>query len=271
MLRAYMDDSGSHYTSHNCVVGGYWGGVNHWRKFERAWNRIVVSEGIREFKARTFWRRSRGKRVPPYAGWSDERANHFLDQLLGVIEETKVFPFAAGVLGGDWTALAPYKTQVMTANEMPRLQKSLFLPFQRSILRALGYCYRGVPMNFVFDENSDILLKQAMHSCFDRLKKQLKEEKDPLYESMGDLTFDGSEKAAPLQAADLIAYQAHQYAREANGNENHPIQAPYRRAISRFRTKDDFWLYDGRRFAELDSSIEVSRTLKVNLGNVQQQ
>jgi hypothetical protein len=54
VLQVYMDDSGSHETSHNCVVGGYWGSVNHWRNFSREWDQIIAAEGLKEFKSKTF-------------------------------------------------------------------------------------------------------------------------------------------------------------------------------------------------------------------------
>lgn len=78
-------------------------------------------------------------------------------------------------------------------------------------------------MNFVFDENSDNMLKQAMLTCFDRIKEDLSESSDPPLENMGELSFGDSEKAAPIQATDLLAYQAHQYAKEATGNKDHPV------------------------------------------------
>ncbi len=71
MLQAYMDDSGSHDSSHNCVVGGYWGGVNKWRCLEREWNATLSDFEIEEFKARTFFRRVNGKRVAPYSDWTE--------------------------------------------------------------------------------------------------------------------------------------------------------------------------------------------------------
>jgi len=56
MLKAYIDDSGSHEQSHACVVPGYFGGVNRWKEFERRWRRVLVEHGIGEFHARFFWR-----------------------------------------------------------------------------------------------------------------------------------------------------------------------------------------------------------------------
>ena len=57
MMQAYMDDSGTHANSHNCVIGGYFGGVNEWRRFERQWKPILDEYNISEFHGRRFWAR----------------------------------------------------------------------------------------------------------------------------------------------------------------------------------------------------------------------
>jgi len=86
--------------------------------------------------------------------------------------------------------------------------------------------------------------------CYAEVKKLASG--DRVFEnSLGELTFADSEVALPLQAADLIAYAAHNWAKEANGNQNHPVDPIYMRALRHFRTQDDFWLYDARRMAHL--------------------
>jgi hypothetical protein len=113
-------------------------------------------------------------------------------------------------------------------------------------------------MNFVFDESSDKQLKAAMLMVFDRIKDWLREEKELLYANMGELSFGDSVKAAPLQASDLLAYQAHQYAKSAAGDEHYPVNDVYRRAMIRFKTRDDFWLYDTVRLAQIGKVAELS-------------
>lgn len=97
MMQAYMDDSGSHTNrSHNCVVGGYFGGVNEWVKFERQWKPILTEYAVSEFHSRRFYaRNSQRELVGEYAGWSNRKHTEFLDKLLGVIESRKIYPFAA--------------------------------------------------------------------------------------------------------------------------------------------------------------------------------
>src|SRR5882724_2648979 len=99
MLQAYMDDSGSHSDSRVCVVGGYFGGVNRWREFERRWNPILERYGIREFHAKEFWRRTpQGTGTGEYKDWGGAKLDEFLNVLLNVIQMTQIYPFAVGVL-----------------------------------------------------------------------------------------------------------------------------------------------------------------------------
>ncbi len=153
MLVAYMDESGTHDGSHNCVVAGYWGGVKEWTRFEYSWRRALNGEDIEKFHANEFWPRIDGERIGPYKGWSDERHRGFIDKLLAVIEASNITPFAAGVLGGEWNKQPPRYHRVFTGMNDEQLAKpgpkSLFLPFQVCVVRASGYCKPGKRMNFV--------------------------------------------------------------------------------------------------------------------------
>lgn len=209
MLQAYMDDSGSHDGSHNCVVAGYWGGVNRWRRFERTWSAILAREGIEEFKANEFWPLNKGQHVGPYRGWSDERHAFFIRDLLVAIAESGIVPFGCGVLGGEWDQQPLTLREIITLADAPRKEKSMFVPFQRNIYRAASYCKPGVCMNFVFDQSTIPHVKTGLVRCFDGIREQAVEFNDPLRHHLGELTFADSKKAAPLQASDLLAYEMH--------------------------------------------------------------
>ena len=68
MLQVYMDDSGSHDDSHNCIVAGYWGSVVQWSALEAEWRQVLSVYGQEEFKSNKFWRKSSGKRVSHMQG-----------------------------------------------------------------------------------------------------------------------------------------------------------------------------------------------------------
>jgi hypothetical protein len=90
--------------------------------------------------------------------------------------------------------------------------------------------------------------------CYSELKNRLVE--DDLASHLGDFTLADSKEALPLQAADLIAYEARRYAIEADGDDKAPVNTTYRRALRNIRSAEDFWLFDERRFTHLHRFIK---------------
>ena len=253
MMQAYMDDSGSHANSHNCVIGGYFGGVNEWRRFERQWKPILEEYRISEFHSRKFWARNyKRELVGEYKGWSDRKHREFLDKLLKVIESRKIYPFASGVIGEEWVKQNVYDRRFFTGatRKYPSgaPSKPIFLAFITCVTRVLSHCHPGVKVHFVFDSNPQTMGWASI--CYAQLRTLSATDRQ-FGDSLGDLTFSSSDTALPLQAADLIAYAAHNWAKAANGNQDHPVDPVYMRALKNFKTKDDFWLYDARRFSRL--------------------
>jgi hypothetical protein len=118
------------------------------------------------------------------------------------------------------------------------------------VIRVASHCHPGVKVNFVFDDNAQTIGWASI--CYSDLKRMAIEDDDrSLAASLGELSFASSEAALPLQAADLIAYQAHKWAKAADGNTDHPIDKVYMRALRNFKSKEDFWMYDEGRFARL--------------------
>ncbi len=95
-----------------------------------------------------------------------------------------------------------------------------------------------------------------MLEVYSRLLRDAEEDNDPTRENFGDLIFADSGQAAPLQAADLLAYEAHRYAKKVAQDSKAPMRREYHRALSRFRSRDDFWLFDAPRFQNIERVLE---------------
>jgi hypothetical protein len=54
MIRAYLDDSGTHRGSQCVVVAGWMGTAKTWRSFSREWNNYLKQSGISVFRASNF-------------------------------------------------------------------------------------------------------------------------------------------------------------------------------------------------------------------------
>lgn len=147
MIEGYFDESGIHDGAKVCIVGGYYGTQAAWRKFEREWFKILAhypelqNEG---FHARRFFGRDpAGRRIGPFAGWSDEKANKLLERLVQGILRNRVFPIGYGAIVADFLALSLLQRQWLTGAHF-RLDgkyvsggnptKPYYVPFQFCIL-----------------------------------------------------------------------------------------------------------------------------------------
>src|ERR1041385_7764529 len=95
MIRAYLDESGIGRSDEVCIVAGWIGSTKQWAMFEERWQR--ASKGV-VFHGTEFFRRDdKGKRLGPYAGWTDNQAKEYVDALLGVLERGNVTAFGTMV------------------------------------------------------------------------------------------------------------------------------------------------------------------------------
>ncbi len=257
MIRVYMDDSGTHKDSPYCLIAGYWGGSGQWAKFERGWRQILNEYKVPEFHAKQYWARDQNKqRVGPYKGWSELRRKQFLFELLTVIGKYKVYPFAHGVRRSEWQKQSAEERQMLcgATDTLRAPDNPMFMAFRTCVLRTIRHCKPGVVMHFVFDSNENTDGWAVI--CYGELKRLLAKANDPNARHIGDLTFVDSARAWPVQAADLLAYEAYKYAIWADGDLTVKVRPSYMLALRNFRSRDDFWLYDAQRFSNLRRSVQ---------------
>jgi len=264
MLQAYMDDSGSHDGARVCTLAGYFGGWRRWMEFELAWGKVLLAYNVEEFHARRFWGRDKqGYRLDEYKSWDDKKAKRFLGELLTIIESSKeIHPFASGVVASEWEQQTLSDRRMFTGASPRRPSgkpsKSIFLALQRCVICVARYCKPGIKANYFIDSNKQLDAWATI--CFYEMKERYKQDNDDICLSMGTLTPDDSKTALPLQAADLLAYEARLYAENVivTGNRN-TMRETYRRALANIRSEDDFWLFDERRFGWLRNVLDASR------------
>ncbi len=255
MLRAYMDDSGTHAGAPNSLIAGYWGGVKEWSAFEWKWKQVLLEFGIDEFHAKVFWQRQPpdGKRLKPYTDWDDDRHHSFIDKLLRVIESSNVTPFAYGVSIQAWENRSDFWKRIFVGPGFGKgkAHDPLFLSFQVAISKTVLYCKSGKKMHFVYALDSK--------NCgrFLQWYQQFKRETDGDDDRLGDLIFSVTRQAVPLQAADLLAYEAQRYKKKSKGDVNAPLRDEYKRALCHLKSLDDFWLFDEPRLRNLEGILDT--------------
>src|SRR6266849_2748605 len=77
-------------------------------------------------------------------------------------------------------------------------------------------------------------------------------------EGLGEFTVADSKKALPLQAADLLAYEAFKYVQFAKGDKNVEVRPQYALALKNFRSIEDFRLFDEERMNGLMKAITTA-------------
>jgi len=260
MFRAYLDESGIHDDAPVCLVCGYFGHEFAWRKFNKNWERILAHEKLEEFHAWKYWSRdSKGERVNEYRGWSDERAERFLDDLLDVITKAKIHPVGAVVVMEHWHPLDADEREYLTGGLYkggkfrPRgaPKKPYYLPFQSCILNAARYTSLGKKMHFRFDWNKH--LKGHAQELYKKFKTI---DNLSVRGSLGKISFPRGEDAPGLQAADLFAYQTYKFAPSRIKNPKAQPNKILMRTLSRARSWHDFVFFDEK---GIELSLEAFR------------
>lgn len=259
-LESYMDDAGSHNGAPVSVIAGYFGGHLRWEPFQNRWNNVLLKYGTKEFHAYKFWKRNdKRQRIGEYKGWSDEKANAYIDELLTIIEKnTRIFPFAVGVQNSEWDKQRMDNRRILSGasrkHPSGKPSKSMFLAFQRCVIRVANYCNPGIKAHYFYDDDHGKNSAWA-NICYSNLKDHFKERDADIHSSMGEITMADGDVAVPLQAADLLAYQTKKYAEKLLRTGREIVRVEHVRALTNIRSKEDFWLFDRSRFAQIEKAF----------------
>lgn len=252
MLQAYLDESGIHGDAHACVVAGYTGSVAAWKKFERPWCRLLKKYALSEFHAQRFWGfQEGGKRASPFYSWTDERADEFLEEVFRIIEDSRIAPVGAAVPAGDWTVVPKELRHFLTGGDYDPNRKTPVTPGapNKSYHLALGSCLvnaarhapAGSRVHFVLDLNNQLapyatkLFQKYREKGSIRVRKRL-----------GSISFETSDVALPLQAADLLAFQLYKQVGFKLVGQEQPRNPILERALCNLKSQQDIPLYDAR-------------------------
>jgi hypothetical protein len=210
VLQAYLDESGIHDDAKYCVLAGFAGSTEQWKRFEELYSAVGKDAVTPGFHAQRFFARAPA-RVSPYAGWTEKRAENLIDGLLKAIFGSHIHPYGAIV---DIEAFRSYSLEERayltgkSRDEKNSLltgapEKPYYLVFQSSIIEALRKFKRvNWKVHFAFDQQN--LFAPYAVILYQRMKAS-PEMKD-WARRMGDLSFKARSDATPLQAADLFCH-----------------------------------------------------------------
>lgn len=194
-----MDESGVHSGASSVAVGAYFAKSCVWRNFTKEWN--TAKRPIKVFHS-TDCQHLRGE----FKGWSKERRDDFVANLLRVIRDHHIAGLVIGIQMDDFRA---------ALDNRPDLINAFGNPYGACVQWALSTVMQAAidhnsdePIQFVHEVND---YKGEALSVFDWLKSELRPH------NTVTLEFGGKSTYVPLQAADILAYEGSKFLRNPAG------------------------------------------------------
>ncbi len=203
MLRAYFDRS--ELTPGVVAVGGFLYNSDGWVRFEKNWNEVLSSEGVKCFHMTDLETRQDefGR------GWEDpKRRKVFLRRLIGVIGSIKPLAVSSGMLTTDYEALSESQKRRIGSH-----------PYVWCAIDAVTEA-----MKWVRDHSNSVAPIACVLDIGDKGKGEVldtltaaKQQNRDFDKYLNSVSFEKKTNMVPLQAADFFAYEtAKQLLRIAN-------------------------------------------------------
>jgi hypothetical protein len=231
-MEVYADESGIHNGSKRCVLAGYAGGRRKLLELEKKWDSVLKEFGIPSdvgFHAKTFFKTGRdGKKFGVYSGWSESKAEDFLDEIVNAIRNSQVNPVAGAIdieyfnsLSYNlrrWLTGGLYDENRRTWIKSGAPTKPYFFPFYQIIIGGATYAKDGVQVDYIFDRQ-DNFKKHALN-LWNVMKDELNWRTG---RHLGVISFASRLERIVLQAADLLAFCIYNKEEYSEHTKNVPL------------------------------------------------
>jgi hypothetical protein len=209
VLRAYLDESGTHDGSPVMTVAGYIARPKVWRDWTRRWGRALGP--IRVYHAV-----DAQNLAGEFRGWTPEEVAKMVKKLLPIIAETKgVGGFAVGM------DLRVFEQAVHGREDLRKVFGTPYIAcfhqavrLVHNVLNQTGYNER---IAFIHETNN---FETEALKAFGWIKKNNLQN-----DRMMSLTFAGKQDYPPLQAADILAYESNKRLRDPSAPPRRPWDA----------------------------------------------
>jgi len=183
----YVDESGTHATSDMVVVAGYVFRRVNARRFQKDWSRILRSEGLRHFHM-TDCANGRGD----YKDWTPERRVRIEKKLIALTHKESAFGFAIGVRPSVFRKTIPGEIMPYSFLLSQCLLVCQYWARRANFRNKFAYFFEAG--NEGKTQANEVMAVIAAHE---------KAREAAQYVSH---TFVTKDQAAPLQAADMLAW-----------------------------------------------------------------
>jgi len=199
MLTAYFDESGTHAGSPVLTVAGYVATVEQWDTFDRAWAQLLKDEQLPAMH----WTDLESRKAA-FEGWTKERKLAVQKRAIAIICETVERGFATGVVLADYLALIGGLPETIRENALAfAVVDNLKMATKWATLNC-----PDEPMNYVFESGGGY--GGELSGPMSMLSKKERWEQLRMT-SPKSLSFCAKKTRRPLQAADVLAYEAYKH------------------------------------------------------------
>jgi nitrogen regulatory protein PII-like uncharacterized protein len=221
MMTAYFDDSGTHRESEIAVAACFVSDVRSWANFESEWVSVLDEAGIRHcgFHMAEFVAHK-----PPFDQWNKEQYQEIIESLINVINKNVHAGLATAVVKADYDSFVIGKLREKLGTNHYTFAVQSCLAYieewrNRTGLRQL--------IRYVFDFEHGKAKHEIANLFNDIIARKLAFNFGIEPEGF---SFERREQIIPLQAADILAWEAYRYMRDHQFTGKDPRQS-FRRII----------------------------------------
>lgn len=211
MFIACFDDSGTDGNSDIAVAACYISTKRGWDDFVNAWDDVRLQEGFESFHMANFTA-PREHQHKPFCDWDNEKKTRVYNRLAIIINENKRIRIAMAIPKENWDG-----TPERIRRHFGREHYSFAIRIcMMQILKWRKRSLISLPIQYVFDwEMSTARRRKEIDTLFEIFRHPANENLAESYGVQSDgYSFQHKENFAPLQAADILAWQMRSHMRK---------------------------------------------------------
>jgi hypothetical protein len=206
MLTAYFDDSGTHADAEVVLWNGLFGNNFQWDHFNKLWTAKLQNPSPGKEPLKRFHMANCQAADGEFLGWKRAETDFLVHELGGIILKCGLYCDCAVISRKDWNEL-------ITGDLLTALGDAEGYSLRMAFVRASKWARDtgcSDKIAFVFDRRQEREKEgKRIYALFEHLSKI-----EPTAVAPVSIEFSDSHQVLPLQAADLVAWEYYQHARE---------------------------------------------------------
>jgi hypothetical protein len=231
LFEAYFDDSGTDAASPAVTCAGYIALRKYWRALDSHWKHALSTYRLKYFRMSEF-----AQRTGQFKGWSEEKRRQALNLFMGIIRDHVEQGLVAAVYKSDYESLASHEIKNEIGGAFALCANLVFAEAELFVTRQRERTH----VRYVF-ENGTLNLGQIGEG----FRKAYRDSYALQWRSLDFMP----KQWRPLQAADMIAYEACKALNDLSKLQKQDLRYPFRTLIAgiphqlvRFRPEFLSWM-----------------------------